>query len=131
MSDLRNLCAHHARVWNREFGSCPELPKRPPKNWLSFPSSIPVGSKTTNQFINPQRRLYLQIIVIESMLRIIIPDNCWASRLINLLDRNPSVSRPHMGFPENWDSEPFWRNAIANSERISGKNKKRNSPVTS
>lgn len=123
LSDLRNLCAHHARVWNREFGSCPELPKRPPKKWPSLPLSIPVESRTNTQFINPQRRLYLLIIVIESMLRIINPENCWASRLINLLDRYPSVSRPHMGFPENWDLDPFWENAMTNSGRISGKNR--------
>jgi abortive infection bacteriophage resistance protein len=38
-----------------------------------------------------------------------------------LLDRYPSVSRPHMGFPENWDLDPFWENAMTNSDRMSRK----------
>jgi len=29
-------------------------------------------------------------------------------RLIDLLDRYPNVSRWHMGFPEDWQSDSFW-----------------------
>ena len=29
-------------------------------------------------------------------------------RIIDLLDRYPNVSRWHMGFPEDWQSDPFW-----------------------
>lgn len=37
LSDLRNVCAHHGRVWNREFGSRPEIPKKQPTHWPSIP----------------------------------------------------------------------------------------------
>ena len=36
-------------------------------------------------------------------------------RLVTLLDQYPQVSRPHMGFPGHWDTEPFWQAAAKNA----------------
>lgn len=113
LSDLRNLCAHHMRVWNREFGSRPVMPKRPPRDWPTLPEVIPCGSpEHLDQQLHPQRRLYMQLVVIESLMRVVCPESRWAERLVNLLDANPNVSRPHMGFPEGWENELFWRGAV-------------------
>ncbi|WP_349293799.1 Abi family protein [Marinobacter sp. M3C] len=30
---VRNICAHHARLWNRELGIKPELPKKASFLW--------------------------------------------------------------------------------------------------
>lgn len=114
LSDLRNLCAHHARVWNREFGSRPEMPKKPPKDWPSIPEHIPSGGcQEPQQTLQPHRRLYFQIVVVESLMRVVCPESCWAERLVKLLDSNPQISRPHMGFPANWAQEAFWSHAVA------------------
>lgn len=114
LSDLRNLCAHHMRVWNREFGSRPSMPKRPPRDWPRLPEAIPCGSpEHPDQQLDPQRRLYMQLVVIESLMRVVCPESRWAERLVRLLDANPNVSRPHMGFPEGWEDESFWIGSIA------------------
>ncbi|MEX8504745.1 Abi family protein [Leptothrix ochracea] len=114
LSDLRNLCAHHARVWNREFGSRPEIPKRLPPNWPDLPAAIPTGSqRTPGQTLDPRRRLYMQLVAIQSLMNTVSPGSHWASRLIQLLDRHPRMSRPHMGFVPGWESEPLWRPAVA------------------
>ena len=113
LSDMRNLCAHHMRVWNREFGSRPELPKKRPDNWLTIPPSIPTGSSIhPDQLIIPQRRLYMQLIVVESLLQMTNPGSNWSSRLIKLVQQNPHISRPHMGFPSDWEQEPFWQKSM-------------------
>lgn len=113
LSDLRNLCAHHARVWNREFGSRPEMPKKPPKNWPNVPESIATGSlRQPEQTLNPRRRLYLQLVVIQSLMEVVCPESQWAERLMLLLARHPRISRPHMGFPPGWEQEPFWASAV-------------------
>ena len=115
LSDLRNICAHHGRVWNREFGSRPEIPRKAPKNWPKVPASIPTGSEDhPEQRLDPRRRLYLQLVVIESLMQVVSPTSQWAERLVMLLDRYPEVSIPHMGFPVNWAEEPFWREAVIN-----------------
>ncbi len=103
LSDLRNICAHHSRTWNREFGSRPQIPRRVPDNWpdLSTPLADPR--------IEPTRRLYYQLVVIEHLLRVINPQSTWHWRLKNLISRYPDVSRAHMGMPDDWVEDPFWR----------------------
>jgi abortive infection bacteriophage resistance protein len=116
LSDLRNLCAHHARTWNREFGSHPEMPRRQPIGWPVVPPTIPTGSQLDpEQTLIPQRRLYMQLVVIESLLRVVNPGSRWGERLVRLLDHYPEISRPHMGFPTNWESEPFWQTVVQNA----------------
>jgi abortive infection bacteriophage resistance protein len=113
MSDLRNLCAHHSRVWNREFGSIPEAPKRPPKNWPSISASISINSKNSApKFLNPQRRLYFQLIVIQCLMNRVSPSSQWAKNLEQLFDKNPKVSKVHMGIPTNWKEQEFWLKAF-------------------
>jgi len=118
LSDLRNICAHHGRVWNREYGSRPEMPRKTPRQWPTIPNSIPTGSDThPEQRLDPRRRLYLQLVVIESLMQVVSPNSQWAERLVTLLDKYPQVSLRHMGFPANWTEEPFWREAVANVRR--------------
>lgn len=118
LSDLRNQCAHHSRIWNREFGSRPEMPRKPPKWWPEIPEAIATGAyKQPEQTLSPRRRLYIQLVVIDSLMRIVCPESCWAERLILLLDRYPKVSRPHMGFPAGWEKEAFWAETLANARK--------------
>jgi abortive infection bacteriophage resistance protein len=116
LSDLRNICAHHGRVWNREFGSRPEMPRKIPASWPGIPNSIETGShEHPGQRLDPRRRLYLQLVVIESLMQVVSPTSQWAERLATLLDHYPQISRPHMGFPGHWDTESFWREAVINA----------------
>lgn len=116
LSDLRNICAHHGRVWNREFGSRPEMPRKIPASWPGIPNSIETGShEHPGQRLDPRRRLYLQLVVIESLMQVVSPTSQWAERLVTLLDHYPQVSRPHMGFPGHWVTESFWQEAVMNA----------------
>ena len=118
LSDLRNLCAHHSRVWNREFGNSPLIPRKPPKGWALTSDGIPVGisQQLENSCINPQRRLYMQCVVIETLLKVVCPDSSWSLRLMQLLEEHPNVSRLNMGFPQNWDQQAFWQLAQKDKE---------------
>lgn len=113
VSDLRNLCAHHMRVWNREFGSTPLLPKKPPKTWPDIPASIASGALLhPEQRLHPQRRLYMQLVVIETLMQVVSPSSRWAERLVRLLDGHPNISLTHMGFPLAWEQEILWADAV-------------------
>lgn len=118
LSDLRNLCAHHGRVWNREFGSRPEMPRKVPVGWPDIPNGIETGShENPAQRLDPRRRLYFQLVVIESLMQVVSPDSHWAARLVALLEQYPEISRPHMGFPRHWDTAAFWRPAVMNARK--------------
>ena len=103
LSDLRNVCAHHARTWNREFGSRPVQPRKKPVPWPDFTRHL------SDPRIDPTRRLYFLLVVIEVLLRRINPGTAWHIRLADLLKKHPKVSRAHMGMPEKWEDDPFWR----------------------
>lgn len=109
LSDLRNLCAHHARVWNREFGSIPLIPRKPPKNWAQIPAGVMANPHDPLSGLAPQRRFYMQWVVIESLMRIVSPESEWSVRLLQLLDQHPKISRHHMGFPDGWEQQAFWQ----------------------
>ena len=102
LSDLRNVCAHHARTWNREFGSRPLIPRRQPERWPDL------SARLADPHIEPTRRLYYLLVVMETLLNVANPESTWRWRLKGLLDRFPAVSRAHMGMPNDWDSDPFW-----------------------
>jgi len=108
LSDLRNVCAHHSRVWNREFGSRPQQPRKPLPGW---PRLMPVVVEGVNgkQTIEPNKRLYMLLVVTEYLLRRVNPESDWHKRLFALMQKHSKVSRAHMGMPDEWFLDPFWR----------------------
>lgn len=118
LSDLRNLCAHHARVWNREFGSFPLIPRKSPSKWAQIPPGVVANQHDPLSQIEPQRRFYMQWVVIETLMRVACPESEWSLRLLQLLDEHPNVSRRHMGFPDGWEHQAFWQPVIERRREI-------------
>lgn len=90
---LRNLCAHHARLWNRQFSIKPTIMKAYQKQ---------LGRNAT---------FYAQAAMLYVLMYIIADGSQWQRRLAELLDKHPHVFIPAMGFPEGWKEDPFWRMA--------------------
>lgn len=98
---LRNLCAHHSRLWNRRFTVTVALPDSRP-SWL-----IPN--------FNPQkdRRIYNSLVLLVHMLMIIEPKTHWPQRLVHhLLTLDPKLVL-HMGFPGDWRTRSLWQNFLS------------------
>jgi abortive infection bacteriophage resistance protein len=87
---LRNLCAHHSRLWNRQFVIKPMIAKRHAR------------------FLKSNERCYAMAVVVEDLLRIVAPGTSWGTRLRELLVSHSFVDPAAMGFPADWDKEPFW-----------------------
>ena len=105
LSDLRNLCAHHSRVWNRSFGQKGVLPKNMPKKWLeNFPELINIGN---NDKISPRNSLYFHIVIIWYFMSQMNTNSIWLDRLIKLCDKH-SINMINLGFPENWQQDKYW-----------------------
>lgn len=94
LNTVRNICAHHARLWNRQLGIKPKIPDRNPI-W-----SDPVKVKGD--------RIFGILCICKWSLDRIAPTSAWADRLRSLLDEYASVSRRSMGFAENWRDSPIW-----------------------
>ena len=105
MSDLRNICAHHSRVWNRLFGTQPMIPQLDMHLIVKVPYELTIEGKSTK--IKPHRKLYFQIVVLWFFLKQTSPHSSWANRLKELMQEYHIDSR-EMGFPENWFEDKFW-----------------------
>ena len=96
ISYIRNICAHHNRLWNRVLAIKPVTPKKTSSIWL------------TNQNINPQK-LYLFLSILKYLLNIINPETSFSTRLKNLFLDYKNVDIAKMGFPIDWQEEELWK----------------------
>lgn len=100
-SYVRNLCAHHSRLWNRRFTITVQLPQSSP------PTVIPNLHRTED------RRLYNTLVLLIHMVGVIEPAAAWPRRLTqHLLTLKPDLF-PHMGFPADWRERPMWESLLA------------------
>lgn len=95
LNAVRNVCAHHDRLWNRTMRMKPKIPKKDSR-W-SIPIRIDNGA------------LFGVLSICRYALRIIAPTSQWHKRLAELLDKYPSIPLREMGFPEDWKTSPIWR----------------------
>lgn len=94
---LRNCLAHHARIWNRRFPQMPQL------------SSMRLrGAWIDSSRIRPNK-LYAQLCCLAYLQDNIHPDNDFKIHIKNLLNEYSAINIHHMGFPDDWESQPLWR----------------------
>ena len=97
---IRNLCAHHSRLWGKVWKIMPELPND--TEWS--------GQNTVSN-----RRLFSTFLLIRHMLKrrpsINGESNEWRKRVTSLLQVLPEVPDPHglLGLPINWTQHPVWQ----------------------
>lgn len=103
---IRNHCAHHNRLWNREFGVSLKIPKQKAQGFsgVKWLENTPV---LVNQ-IRYEKRLYPVLAAVQSLLYTISPSSSWAKKLKKLLTEFPQASLANMGIPDDWDKDPFW-----------------------
>ena len=93
---LRNHCAHHARVWNRQFTMMPQLPPTLRNAWVNVDGVV-------------QTSPYALFCCIAYWLNGIDAQNTFAADMKALLAKCPTVDAAAMGFPQGWAGEPLWR----------------------
>ena len=95
-SHIRNISAHHGRLWNRQITLTPILPKRPSDGWLHN-GSAPDG-----------RKLYATLCCIRYFLNRISPGNSLTYKIKNLIAFYPGINLKSIGFTSDWEKEPVW-----------------------
>lgn len=101
---VRNICAHHGRLWNVGLGVYPAIPSSPAISWLQGADALPERSR---------KRLYPVLVSLQSVLDAVSPRSSWARRLHGLLGTRPPMNLAGMGVPENWADDDFWNRHIA------------------
>lgn len=97
---LRNVCAHHSRLWNRNIVNQPKLPSAAEVAWV----------KPYENNAHLRARCFLLLTIARHLLAVINPNSSWPERMRAHLGTFPDVSRlglnlGGMGAPEGWESD--------------------------
>jgi abortive infection bacteriophage resistance protein len=94
LSGVRNICAHHSRLWNRTLGVSFEVPK---------------GLESFENIKESKNKVFFALSVIEYLLTCIGEDEIdFKTKIKNLIKKYPKVKLESMGFIENWQQNPIW-----------------------
>lgn len=97
LTPVRNVCAHHARLWNRRF-----------------PMTYPVIKRLRGRLQEPSltledHHLFNHLVILDHLMTAIQPGTAWTRRLKDLLERRSDQELAWMGFPSNWRDRDPWR----------------------
>lgn len=96
LNTVRNICAHHSRLYSRVNIIKPVFPKKINGAWVS---SWPKDD-----------RIYASVCIIKKLLDICAPELDFVGQLKPIINMARKEQLPSMGFPENWESEPLFKN---------------------
>lgn len=101
---VRNICAHHSRLWNREFAIKPDILLKPQRPWMKV-----------NFYDNNDRSFYF-LCTLKYLLGSANPTNHFKNKLIALMQKYPTVPIQFLGIPSDgkgklidWGNEPLWK----------------------
>lgn len=100
---LRNICAHHSRLWNRNIIDQPSLPETGALEWLD---KLRASNFSDEELIS---RPFLLIAICRHMLLQLKPSSLWHQRVKEHIEEFPVVASDYkisfeaMGAPDGWD----------------------------
>lgn len=98
IAQIRNYCAHHARLWNRNLPGTPKLLSKPPYAWLR-------ESPKHHEF----QKLYVHLCIMKYLLNIVAPGNHMTEKLARLLEKYPNIDLIALGMSPIWQDEALWQ----------------------
>lgn len=92
---VRNICAHHSRLWNRSLSIRPDKTKDP--KWLA-----PITPRND--------RIFYILLILRQFLRVTGNGEDWITNTNQLLAQlaHSARWRSAMGLPEQWREHPLW-----------------------
>ncbi|MVW70598.1 Abi family protein [Bordetella sp. 15P40C-2] len=99
---VRNVAAHHSRLWNKNLVDQPKLPRA----GVMPAFDLVIGQPAVAS------RLFVMLCILLHLMRVVSPNSTWPARLRRLLDDFPAVSGlsvADMGFTPGWENHPLWQ----------------------
>jgi len=101
MNHVRNICAHHSRLWNRSPSDQPRVPRRG--------EILMLDHLVADHYA--QVHIYAVAAVMQYVLRTINPSSQWKQRLKDhfvTFPTAPGINVGQTGFPPGWENLPLW-----------------------
>lgn len=98
INTVRNTCAHHSRLWNRNFTL-----------QIIIPNNRPHGLRHNfNRSQSAAKKLYNPLVMLVYLMNRICPGHHFKVKLCDLIDKH-TPNESSMGFPYGWRSLPIWQ----------------------
>lgn len=98
ISLMRNIVAHHSRLWNRSLGKKIIDPKGRRNAWLN-------GEFTEMQ----KKKPYGVICAITYLCKAVNPSHSFSNSVKRLCSAHPNMPLGKYGFPTRWEKESLWK----------------------
>lgn len=98
LNQVRNICAHHGRLWNRALGIKPAIPRRNKHPEWHTPVEV------------RNERLFAVLTLLRYLIAYVAPSSRWPDRVEKLLENYSDIPLVPMGFPKEWKDCPIWKN---------------------
>lgn len=97
---LRNISAHHGRLWNRL------MVKRLPK--IKKIQDLLVMEEADGEGVQPSKKLYNYLVVMAIIVRKVAPLSTWPLRMAGVISTMPPEQQDAMGCPVGWEQKQPW-----------------------
>tara|TARA_R110001583_G_scaffold87599_3_gene228312 strand:- start:372 stop:1289 length:918 start_codon:yes stop_codon:yes gene_type:complete len=101
IAQIRNFCAHHSRLWNRNLPATVKLLPKPQNPWINDVENVPKQHEFS--------KLYVHMCLMKYLINSIQPNNNFTERLNNLFTTYPNVDPNALGMKPDWQQEPLWK----------------------
>lgn len=91
---VRNICAHHGRLWNRVIGNPPMIPK---------------ASEWHDPYEVENERIFGTLTILSYLLERVAPNTGWRKRLLSMVLELSPRDQARMGFAGSWSECPLWK----------------------
>jgi len=85
INHIRNICAHHSRLWNKKFVIKAKLPRK---------------IKEFNSIQND--KVFVVILILSYFFKGMKTSEGFVGKIDTLIKDNPNINIENMGFPDNW-----------------------------
>ncbi len=99
LAPVRNFCAHHERLWDRDFITKLTVPKR--LGAFANPSAFFNHAETG--------KLYNSLVMMAYLTNVISDSTEWGQRLVTLMTQQPNIPQSQMGFVPHWQELDIWK----------------------
>ncbi|OOQ58304.1 hypothetical protein BC343_11765 [Mucilaginibacter pedocola] len=97
LTNIRNICAHHGRLWNRRTTA--DRFKVPERKEFKFSGTIDENFNTC---------YYGTLSIMIRLLNVINPEHSLVNKFQALIAEYPKINLGYMGFPAGWEKTPAW-----------------------
>lgn len=104
LNTVRNICAHHDRLWNRRLGNRLRIPRGNKYPDWHRPYEINNGSTLA------------LLTVLGHLLERVAPGSSWHKRAVRLFKTRSVDDLARMGFSDGWQDCPMWKRWLQNHD---------------